>query len=161
MGWWFMGSQCNITFEPPHDKTNKLTMHPAKTQISLGMCPIWSESLLCSQWVAEDPVFLHADCEDSDQTGRMSRLIWVFGRTCNFVGFVMRRFSFVQKECTLQCDSNLRPWDPQFAILTIRHANTSSASFRYTDDNIPSHPCLQLISNSADPDQTAPLSDCS
>ena len=43
-------------------------------------------------WVAEDPMFHHADSEDSDQTGRMPRLIWVFaGRTCHFVGFVMRR----------------------------------------------------------------------
>ena len=50
------------------------------------------QSLLCAQWVAKDPSFLHADNEDSDQTGRMPRLIWVFaGRTCHFVGFVMRR----------------------------------------------------------------------
>ena len=26
-----------ITFEPPHDKTNKMTVRPAKTQISLGI----------------------------------------------------------------------------------------------------------------------------
>ena len=26
---------------------------------------------LCTQWVAKDPRFLHADNEDSDQTGRM------------------------------------------------------------------------------------------
>ena len=26
-------------------------------------------------WVAKDPSFLHADSEDSDQTGRMPRLI--------------------------------------------------------------------------------------
>ena len=57
-------------------------MRPAKTQISLGICPVWSESLLYAHWVAEDPSFLHADSEDSDQTGRMPRLIWVFaGRT--------------------------------------------------------------------------------
>ena len=85
--------------EPPHDKTNKVAVRPAKTQISLGICPVWSESLLSaqwvakdpeflhadsedSQWVAKDPEFLHADSEDSDQTGRMPRLIWVFaGRT--------------------------------------------------------------------------------
>ena len=31
------------------------------------------------------------DSDDSDQIGRMPRLIWVFaGRTCSFVGFVMR-----------------------------------------------------------------------
>ena len=78
--------------EPPHDKTNKMTVRPAKTQISLGICPVWSESSLCALWVAKDPSFLHADSEDSDQTGRMPRLIWVFaGRTCHFVGFVMRQ----------------------------------------------------------------------
>ena len=32
--------------------------------------PVWSESLLCAQCVAKDPSFLHADSEDSDQTGR-------------------------------------------------------------------------------------------
>ena len=81
--------------EPPHDKTNKMTLRPAKIQISLGISPLWSESSLCAQWVAKDPRFLHADSEDSDQTGRMPRLIWVFaGRTCHFVGFVTRRIIF-------------------------------------------------------------------
>ena len=77
---------CN-TFEPRHDKTNKVTVHPAKTQISLGIRrPGWSESSLCAQWVAKDPSFLHADSEDSVQTGRMPRLIWVFaGRTVIFL----------------------------------------------------------------------------
>ena len=28
------------TDEPPHDKTNKMTVRPAKTQISLGICPV-------------------------------------------------------------------------------------------------------------------------
>ena len=32
-------------------------------------------SLLCTQWVARDPMFLHADREDLDQNGRMARLI--------------------------------------------------------------------------------------
>ena len=27
------------------------------------------QSSLCAQWVAKDPSFLHADSEDSDQTG--------------------------------------------------------------------------------------------
>ena len=64
-------------YEPPHDKTNKMTVRLAKTQISLGIRPIWSESSQCAQWVAKDPSFLHADSEDSGQTGRMPRLIWV------------------------------------------------------------------------------------
>ena len=47
-----------LQYEPPHDKTDKMAARPAKTQISLGI--------------------LHANSEDSDQTGRMPRLIWVF-----------------------------------------------------------------------------------
>ena len=35
-------------YEPPHDKTNTMTVHPAKTQISLGISPVWSESSLCT-----------------------------------------------------------------------------------------------------------------
>ena len=69
-------------FEPRHDKTNKMSVRPANTQISLGIRPIWSESSLCAQWVAKDQSFLHADNEDSDQTGR----IWVFaGRTATLL----------------------------------------------------------------------------
>ena len=72
-----------------------MTVRPAKTQISLGIYPVWSESSLCTQWVAKDPIFLHADSQDSDQTGRIPRLIWVFaGRTGHFVGFVVRWFIF-------------------------------------------------------------------
>ena len=51
-------------------KPKKWSVCPAKTQISLGIHPVWSESLLCAHWVAKDPRFLHADNEDSDQTGR-------------------------------------------------------------------------------------------
>ena len=32
--------------EPRHDKTNKMSVRPAKTQISLGICPVLSESSL-------------------------------------------------------------------------------------------------------------------
>ena len=75
-----------VITEPRHDKTNKMSVHPAKVQISLGIRPVWSESSLCAQWVAKDPIFLHADSEDSDQTGRMLR--WTHS---HFVGFVMSR----------------------------------------------------------------------
>ena len=63
-----------------HDmiKPKKTWLAPAKIQISLGIRPVWSESSLCAQWVAKDPVLLHADSEDSDRTGRMPRLFWVF-----------------------------------------------------------------------------------
>ena len=57
-----------------------MSVRPAKTQISLGIHPVWSVSSLCAQWVAKDPSFLHAESEYSDQTGWMPRLIWAFGR---------------------------------------------------------------------------------
>ena len=48
-------------------------------------------------------MFLHGDSEDSDQTGRMPRLIRVFaGRTYHFVGFVMRRLKYTLN--LLNCD---------------------------------------------------------
>ena len=34
---------------PRHDKPNKMTVRPAKAQISLGIRPVWSESSL-SAW---------------------------------------------------------------------------------------------------------------
>ena len=34
--------------EPHHDKTNKMSVRPAKTQISLGIHPVWSESSVCA-----------------------------------------------------------------------------------------------------------------
>ena len=44
------------------------------------------QSSLCAEWVVKDPSFLHAYSKDSNQTGQMPRLIWVFfGSTCIFL----------------------------------------------------------------------------
>ena len=57
-------------------------MRPAKTQISLGVHPVWSESSLAAWRKLGSLATYWAHSEDSDQTGRMPRLIWVFtGRT--------------------------------------------------------------------------------
>ena len=64
--------------EPRHDKTNKVTVRPAKTRISLGIRPVWSESSL-SAWRNLGSLATHwVHGEDSDQTGQLPRLIWVF-----------------------------------------------------------------------------------
>ena len=55
-------------------KPTKWSVRPAKTQISLGIRPVWSESLMCAQLVAKDPSFLYADSEYSDQAGSESTL---------------------------------------------------------------------------------------
>ena len=72
-------------------KPTKWHVRPAKTLISLGIRPVWSESSL-SAWRKLGSLATHWADSKTDQNGRMPRLIWVFaGRTCHFVGFVMRR----------------------------------------------------------------------
>ena len=65
-----------------------MTVRPAKTQISLGIRPVCSESSSCAQWVAKDRSFLNADSEDSDQTGRDAQadlsLCWAHMPFCWF-----------------------------------------------------------------------------
>ena len=106
-----MAHSQHVLNEPPRDKTNKVTVRPAKTPISLGIRKVWSESSLCAQWVAKDHSFLLADSEDSDQTGRMPRLVWVFaGRTVillvlswggsNVHWFVLSRVGRKRSTCT-------------------------------------------------------------
>ena len=59
-------------------KPTKWHVRPVKTQITLGIRPVWSESLL-SAWRklgSLDTQWVHS--ADSDQTGQMPRLIWVF-----------------------------------------------------------------------------------
>ena len=68
-------------------KSTKWHVRPAKTQISLGIRPVWSESSL-SAWRHHRSLAIHwTHSEDSDQTGRIPRLIWFLaGPTYHFVG---------------------------------------------------------------------------
>ena len=86
------------------------------------------QSSLCAQWVAEDPSFLYADSENSDQIGQMSKLIWVFaGRTDHFVGFVMRRLkyassseaSYSSRYCVSKQRRHWRDWADEQACLSL------------------------------------------
>ena len=78
----------HCSYEPRHDKTNKESVRLAETQISLGICPVWSESSL-SAWRKLGSLATHsAHSEDSDQTGWMPRLIWVFAG-CTVTLFVL------------------------------------------------------------------------
>ena len=82
-------------YEPPHDKTNKMTECPVKTQISLGIRPVWSDSSLSTWRKLESLATQWVHSDDSDQTGQMPKLIWVFaGCTDHFVGFVMRQLIY-------------------------------------------------------------------
>ena len=59
-----------------------------------------------------------AHCEDSDQTGQMPRLIWVFaGHTDHFVGFFMRQLKY---EAHLNCLFGLSHEYLQYMSLVMR-----------------------------------------
>ena len=64
------------TYEPRHDKTNKVSVRPAKTRISLGIRPVWSESSL-STWRKLGSLATHW-AHSEDWSDWMPRLIWVF-----------------------------------------------------------------------------------
>ena len=49
-------------------------MLPAKIQIRLRECAVWSESMLGEFWITNKTKFLHPDNKDS---ARMRRLIWI------------------------------------------------------------------------------------
>ena len=66
-----------------HDMTKPTKWVCAQRRLGSAWASTQSDqSLLCTKWVANDPRFLHTGSEDSEQTGQMPRLIWVFaGRT--------------------------------------------------------------------------------
>ena len=118
------------TFEPAYDKTYKMACAPSENSDQTGHshnlirnARAGSESLLCVQWVAKNQSFLPADSEDSDQTGRVPRLIWVFAwRTCHFVGFVMRwlifaYFSGFKKISPVVSEKNVHGWNGGYSLL--------------------------------------------
>ena len=71
-------------------------VQPAKIQISLRIRAVWSESSLCAFWITTEATVPHTYNEDSDQTARMCRLIWVFvRRTCQTVRFLALRFIYL------------------------------------------------------------------
>ena len=117
-----------------HFKSNlgQVSVCPPKTQISLGIRPVWSESSLCPQWVAKDPSFLHADSEDSDQTGQMPRLIWVFaGRTATLLVLSCRGSSIVVR---------LLPWWLTHAQVSYSMMNEKRVFFFMLLNNISDMP---------------------
>ena len=83
-------------FDPRHDKTNNVAVHPAKTQISLGICQVWSESSLCA-WRTLEFLNTHwAHSKDSDQPRHQADLSLRLAYT-HFVSFVMSRLILCTK----------------------------------------------------------------
>ena len=81
--------------EPPHDKTNKTTCAPSEDSDQAWLPPSLIRVFAVLRSNAGPLTTYCAHSEDSHQTGRRSRLIWVSaGRTCHFVGFVVRRLKY-------------------------------------------------------------------
>ena len=96
--------QCHMSHSTT--KTNKMTCVPSKDLDQHGHPPSLIRVFACAVWVAKDARFFHADSEDSDQTGRMPRLIWVFdGRKGHFVCFVTWRLICLSWDvcCVIRC----------------------------------------------------------
>ena len=88
ISWLISTNECCQTWgsnpRPSAYQANKMSVRPAKIQISLGIRPVGSESSL-SAWRNLGSWATHwAHSEDSDQTGRMPRLIWDFAGTHSF-----------------------------------------------------------------------------
>ena len=80
-----------IIIEPAHDKTKTMACAPSEDWDQPGHPPCLIRVFAVRMKKAWSIATYSAHSEDSDQTVRMPRLIWVFaGRTCHFVGFVMR-----------------------------------------------------------------------
>ena len=83
------------SYEPRHDKTNKISLCPAKTQISLGICPVWSESSVCTQWVAKDRSFFHQSLSDQSSLSARAILLVLSWGGSNYIEGLEIAFSFI------------------------------------------------------------------
>ena len=86
-----------VIYEPPHDKTNKMTVRPATTQISLRVRPVWSvfPVRMKNPWVLRYPLSakrrLWSDWADAQAELSLRRA------HSHFVGFVMRRLKYINQ----------------------------------------------------------------
>ena len=99
-------------YEPPHDKTNKMTFAPSEDSDQPGHPPSLISVFTCAHWVAKVAMFVHAESEGSDQTGRahmsfcwfcreVALLLWVWT-----VKALARLFAYViSKYLFLMADS--------------------------------------------------------
>ena len=113
-------------FEPAHNKNTKWRVPSQDSDQPVH--PPSDQSSQYTQWVAEDPMFLHTDSEDSDQTGRIPRLIWVFaGRTCYSVGFVM--LQLISMDILSLPSIQVRQLTAEQASLSLTWSETPKAGF--------------------------------
>ena len=87
-------SRITFYFKPYRDETNKVAVRPAKTQISLGIRPVWSVFAVRMKetWVLSYPLSAERRlCSDWADAQADLSLRWAH---THFVGFVTRRLIF-------------------------------------------------------------------
>ena len=92
----YIYTRCCYNMSRLTTKPTKWHVRTAKTQISLGIRPVWSESSLSAWRKLGTLATQWAHREDSDQTVRMPRLIWVFAGRSHFGAFVMKRLILIE-----------------------------------------------------------------
>ena len=132
---------------PRHDKTNKMSVRPAKTQISLGIRPVWSVFAvrMKKSWVLSYPLSaqrrLWLDWADAqaDLSLRWAR--------SHFVAFVMSRLIFCSlpsacvpmainnylalKTCEYSTATTFKNYPVTQVYLNRAHGNKNTAIWRY------------------------------
>ena len=99
--WWTFLHTCCLPFEepfePPHDKTNNVAVRPAKTQISLGICPVWSESSL-SAWRKAGTFASHWTHSEGSEMSEIEHLLETFNvlKTSKYLSCIYQMFSSVR-----------------------------------------------------------------
>ena len=80
----------HLSYESTHEKPTIRPVWPATTLISLYIHQLWQGFAFIPLWIAWKLYKAHVISEDSDQTARMRRVIWVYAdRTSLIVGFVV------------------------------------------------------------------------
>ena len=109
--------------EPRHDKSNKMAVRTARTSVSLGIRPVWSESLL-SAWRKLGSLAIHwVHSEDSDQIWRMPRLIRVFD------GSTLILFCFDMSWLILSRRNGVCEWPVQWSVISVREVGKPFTAF--------------------------------
>ena len=71
-------------------KPTKWTVHPAKTQFSLSIHPVWSVFAVYSVGSWEPKVSSCGKTKYSDQTGQMPKLVWIFAERTSHLMILSR-----------------------------------------------------------------------
>ena len=120
-------------------KPTKWHVRPAKNQISLGICPVWSESSL-SAWRKLGSLATHWMHSEDWSDWQMPRLIWVFAGRMSFCWFchAAALLLFFWRENKLSPSTN--------ADLSPLGQNSRNVSWPYKDKTAKDHaPFVSLI----------------